>query len=181
MKQKLNIKNITNAISLGEIILNNNKKSKATWKIIWYNDALKYISLENGRIYIIVSDDEIKKIGCSECKGGMKSTFNFYQSGLGGSPSLRTFGIHHLIYDELINNKKILILGIFNEPIKVNVKGLFNITEEIIYPSIKSMEDKCKNDYKSIYNKFPPWNFQENIEEWPENIKQLYKIQVQNR
>ena len=43
---------------------------------------------ENGRIYFIVIDNEIYKIGSSECKGGIKNTFAFYEGGLGGSPSI---------------------------------------------------------------------------------------------
>ena len=43
------------------------------------------------------------------------------------------------------------------------------------------MEDICRMDYKKIYGKYPPWNFQENVEPWPALIKEAYKIQVNNR
>ena len=43
------------------------------------------------------------------------------------------------------------------------------------------MEDLCREDYKKIYGKYPIWNFQENVEEWPQHIKLAYKEQVSNR
>lgn len=39
----------------------------------------------------------------------------------------------------------------------------------------------CRKDYKNIYGKYPPWNFQENNEEQPEHVKNKYKEQVSNR
>ena len=63
----------------------------------WKPEFAEKIKDNAGRIYIIVSrapDSDtnrgvIKKIGKSECRGGMKNTFAFYQGGLGGSPSIR--------------------------------------------------------------------------------------------
>lgn len=173
------ITNLPFATKLGEFYIS--QHGKALWNINWKPGVKDLINKENGRIYFILVNNKIVKIGCSECKGGMKTTFAFYMGGLGGSPSLRTFGIHHLINQELNENNKVEIYGMWNEPIEVPVKGIFDTSVEIIFPSIKSMEDKCRNDYKKVYNRFPSWNFQENGQEWPENIKKIYKEQVQNR
>ena len=77
--------------------------------------------------------------------------------------------------------KKVELYGMWNNPIKVEVKGLFGQEEQEIYPSIRSMEDKCRLEYKHVYGKYPDWNFQENAEQWPTHIQELYKIQVQQR
>ena len=46
------------------------------------------------RVYLIVVDGIIKKIGCSEDKGGMKGTLRIYMDGgVKGRPSVRSFGI----------------------------------------------------------------------------------------
>ena len=172
---------LVNATKLGQFVKKVSGKGTATWDINWENDVGALIKQENGRIYFIIVDGEIKKIGCSECKGGMKTTFAFYKGGLGGSPSLRTFGIHHLIYDELKAEKKVELYGMWNNPIKVHVKGLFGEEEQEIYPAIRSMEDKCRLEYKQVYGKYPDWNFQENAEQWPTHIQDLFKIQVQQR
>ena len=169
------------ASKLGTFCLRGQEKGSALWNIKWEPGVEAKIKQENGRIYFIFVDEAIYKIGCSECKGGMKTTFSFYKGGLGGSPSLRTFGIHLLIHEQLEANKKVELYGIWNESIQVPVKGLFGEQLETIFPSIKSMEDKCRTEYKHVYGKYPPWNFQENGEQWPHNIQTKYKAQVQQR
>lgn len=173
--------NLKFATKLGKFVKNNSTKTRALWDILWEQGVENLVKKENGRIYFILVEDEIVKIGCSECKGGMRSTFASYKAGLSGSPSLRTFGIAHLISEELEKNHKVEIYGMWNEPIKVMVKGIFEEHEEEIFPSIKSMEEKCRKDYKQVYNKYPIWNFQENHEQWAEHIQTLYKAQVQQR
>lgn len=178
--QKLfNIESIKNIIFIGDII-HKNTSSKGKWKLEYKCDK-EIQKKENGRIYFIVVNNEIYKIGSSECKGGIKNTFSFYEGGLGGSPSIRTFGIHLLIQEQLNMGKNIKIYTLFIEPIKVTINGLTTSIEKITYPQIKDMEDLCRKDYKKIYGKYPVWNFQENVEEWPLYIKIAYKEQVNNR
>jgi hypothetical protein len=176
---KIIVKDIPNIAYIGKIE-ENTSKAKHKWKLVFECDKVTQ-KKENGRIYFIVIDDEIYKIGSSACKGGIKTTFAFYQGGLGGSPSIRTFGIHKLIQIELDKGREIKIYSLFNEEIKVVVKGIYSSIEKITYPDIKEMEDICRMDYKKIYGKYPPWNFQENVEPWPASIKEAYKTQVNNR
>lgn len=175
----ININEIPNIIHIGNIV-EKNTNSKGKWKLHYLCDK-NIQKKENGRIYFIVIDNEIYKIGSSECKGGIKNTFSFYEGGLGGSPSIRTLGIHLLIQENLTLGKTIQIYVLFIEPIKVIITGLLSSIEKITYPQIKEMEDLCRKDYKKIYGKYPIWNYQENSEEWPQYIKLAYKQQVNNR
>ena len=154
------------------------------WKGKWTMDykCSKDIQIkENGRIYFILVNGEIYKIGSSACKGGIKTTFAFYIGGLGGSPSIRTMGIHALIQELLDTGKEIKVYTLFNDPIQVVAYGLSSANEIITYPDVKVMEDACRVDYKKIYEKYPQWNFQENGEEWPAHIQKLYTEQVNHR
>lgn len=46
------------------------------------------------RVYLIVVDGGIKKIGGSQADGGIKSTLNIYKDGgVKGRPSIRSFGV----------------------------------------------------------------------------------------
>jgi len=175
----MEISDIKNLIYIGDII-NKDGNSKGKWKLDFKCDKMTYM-MENGRIYLIVINDEIYKIGSSACKGCIKTTFTFYENGLGGSPSIRTFGIHILIQEELNKGNSVKIYALFIEPIKVIINGLTSMKELITYPQINEMEELCRQDYKKIYGKYPIWNFQENNEEWPLYIKNLYKEQVKNR
>lgn len=177
----IDIEKVNNIVFIGDII---NKTADCTtkgkWKLDYKCDKIIQ-KKENGRIYFILVNNEIYKIGSSECKGGIKNTFSFYEGGLGGSPSIRTFGIHLLIQKQLNLGRKIRIYALFIEPIKVIISGLLSSVEKITYPQIKEMEDLCREDYKKVYGRYPIWNFQENVQEWPEDIKLAYKEQVNNR
>jgi len=179
------------AKKIGKCISNLNPNSKRFWQMKWDSEFSDKIKDNAGRIYLIVSrapevegaksPGVIMKIGKSECRGGMKSTFSFYQSALGGSPSIRSFGIHHLINDEMSKGNQVEIYGIWSKPVKVQVPGLFETEEMEVTPSIHCMEDKCRSDYKKIMGDYPPWNFQERGAPWPEHILELYKAQVAQR
>ena len=154
------------------------------WKGKWdidYTCSKEIQAKENGRIYFILVDNTIYKIGSSAGKGGIKTTFSFYTGGLGGSPSIRTLGIHALIQELLDAGREIKIYVLFNDPIKVVAYGLCSANEVVTYPDVKVMEDACRVDYKKIYGKYPRWNFQENGEGWPAHIKKLYTEQVNQR
>jgi hypothetical protein len=158
--------------------------SENKWKGKWdidYKCSKEVQIKENGRIYFILVDNKIYKIGSSAGKGGIKTTFAFYIGGLGGSPSIRTMGIHALIQELLDAGKEVKIYTLFNDPIKVIAFGLYSANEVTTYPDVKVMEDACRVDYKKIYGKYPPWNFQENGEEWPAHIQKLYIEQVNQR
>lgn len=175
---KLKIENIENIVYIGDIVKYPNLKRK--WKMIYKCDKITQMK-ENGRIYLIIIDNEIYKIGSSESKGGIKNTLSSYEFGLGGSPSLRTFGIHLLIQEQLDMNKEIKIYALFVEPIKLKMQGFSTMIEKITFPKIKDMEELCREDYKKVYKKYPNWNFQENNQQFPEHIKLKFKNQVNNR
>jgi len=124
---------------------------------------------ENGRVYLIVVNKKIYKIGSSSGKGGIKATFGFYKE-VNRSHSISRIGVHVLIQELLDADKEVKIYVLFNDPIKVLAYGLSSANEVVTYPDVKVMEDACRIDYKKIYGKYPQWNFQENGEEWPEYI-----------
>ncbi len=141
------------------------------------NDVLKDNS---GRIYLIVVNGQIMKIGGSQSKGGIKSTLSFYQGGLQGGPSIRTYGIHILLSEELEKGKKAEIYMITSQRARMKVKGLFS-EDETEVSAFKDMEDKCKKDYVDKEGTYPPWNFQEKGEPWREDITRGLNIHGSKR
>lgn len=126
------------------------------------------------RVYIIVVDGEIKKIGASEDKGGMKGTLSIYQDGgVKGRPSIRSFGIWYFLYHTALQGKKIEFYMIYHDDFEFEVKGLLGIHKtKVASISCKIIEYYCIEDYLLIeHNKFPEWNVQEQGMDWPENIK----------
>jgi hypothetical protein len=94
---------------------------------------------------------------------------SFYQGGMQGGPSIRTYGINILIKEELEKWKKVEIYMISSAKTTMSVKGLFD-EKEMEVSSFRSMEQRCKEDYRSIVGNYPPWNFQEKGEPWRKDI-----------
>ena len=103
----------------------------------------------------------------------IRATLSFYQSAMQGGPSLRSYGIHLLIKEALENKKKIEIHMIISQSVKASVKGLFSVIK-MNTNVFKEMENKCKEDYKSVEGNFPEWNYQERAAPWPKKIHESY-------
>jgi hypothetical protein len=175
----INVTDIPKIQYIGQIAPKDTK-SKGKWKVD-YQCSKEIQKQENGRIYFLVVNGEIFKIGSSACEGGIKTTFAFYEGGLGGSPSIRTFGIHVLIQQQLDAGHLVQIYALFIEPITIQISGITSVKEVVTYPDIKVLEDLCREDYKLVYGKYPQWNFQENADKWPDEINAAYVEQVNGR
>ena len=126
------------------------------------------------RVYLIVVDGIIKKIGASQDKGGIKGTFNIYKDGgVKGRPSIRSFGIWYFLYHNILENKKIEFYMIFHDDFESEVKGLFG-AHKVSNASIscKLIEECCIKDYlEEENNVYPDWNVQEKGMDWPNDVK----------
>ncbi|GAA8413329.1 hypothetical protein Hpkin62_14170 [Helicobacter pylori] len=126
------------------------------------------------RVYLIVVDGEIKKIGGSQADGGIKSTLNIYKDGgVKGRPSIRSFGVWYFLYHTILTGDKIEFYMIYQPNFETQVKGLFGfhaIKDASI--SYKLLEQACLTDYRNNNNDaLPEWNVQEQGKDWPNDIK----------
>jgi len=171
----MNINELTNLIKVCDLSLNENDNDRALWNITWNRDVDNTIlSQKNGRCYYIVVNDEIFKIGYSDCDGGIKSTIGSYRSsGNSGRPSDRTHGIHVLIAEQLLLGNKVEIYFHYNPLINVNLTlmdgSVVSIENSI---SGKILELKNMEIYKNKHNDFPVWNLQEAGKPWPTHIQE---------
>ena len=141
------------------------------WDINWntLKNVTSLLKNESGRCYIITSNDEICKIGYSDCKGGIKQTIKSYRDqGNSGSPSDRTHGIHIYIAEELLKGNRVEFYFCLLEPIHQEII-LMNGSKTKLLTSIsgKFLEEKNKELFKNIEGKYPKWNLQENNDCWP--------------
>lgn len=172
----MNISSISTAIKVGTFKLNTNG-NKARLRVEWEkldNDVLKN---DAGRVYILACNGVVKKIGGSVSKGGIKSTMSFYESANCGRPSIRSFGIQQLIYEEILLDRNVEIYMISSEQVSAPVKGLFG-TEQLMISAFKEMEEKCLEDYVAIENKYPDWNYQESGKPWEQHIQEAHAQQL---
>jgi len=171
----MNINELINPIKVCDLSLNVNDNDRPLWNINWNREVSNYILLQkNGRCYYIVVNDEIFKIGYSDCDGGIRSTINSYRnSGNSGRPSDRTHGIHYLIAEQLLLGNKVEIYFHYNSLINVSLSLMDGSTDTIEYSiSGKILEIKNMEIYKNKHGNFPVWNLQEAGKPWPSYIQE---------
>ncbi|WP_288545605.1 type II restriction endonuclease [uncultured Helicobacter sp.] len=126
------------------------------------------------RVYLIVVDGVIKKIGGSQAVGGIKNTLEIYKDGgVKGRPSIRSFGVWYFLYHTILSGAKIEFYMIYQENFEKEIKGLFGLKNvKNAYISYKLIEECCVADYLACENgKHPDWNVQEQGKDWPLEIK----------
>ncbi|GAB0054857.1 hypothetical protein YGH035_06750 [Helicobacter pylori] len=103
------------------------------------------------RVYLIVVNGEIKKIGGSQADGGIKSTLNIYKDGgVKGRPSIRSFGVWYFLYHTILTGAKIEFYMIYQPNFETQVKGLFGFhTIKDASVSYKLLEQACLTDYRN--------------------------------
>jgi len=113
-----------------------------------FSDKFSKIEYEDDtpRVYLIVINGIIKKIGGSSSRGGIKTTISFYENATQGSPGPVRFVIHQLIGEELEKNNNVEIYMITSPKVEAIVNGLFK-SYNIQIASFKEMEDRCKFEY----------------------------------
>lgn len=135
------------------------------------------------RVYLIVVDGVIKKIGGSQAVGGIKSTLQIYQDGgVKGRPSIRSFGVWYFLYHTILSGAKIEFYMIYQENFEKEIKGLFGLkTVKNAYISYKLIEECCVADYLACESgKHPDWNVQEQGKDWSDDIKNQHANILKN-
>ena len=137
------------------------------WKISWDKSLGEILKDRSGRVYLIVVNGLIYKIGGSVDKKGIIGTMGWYQNNaFTGGPSIRTHGIHILINREIEKGNQVEIYMILSNKVIAEIKGLFGVQLKLVSIDFKEMEDLCKNQYFQKCGQYPKWNFQENNEQW---------------
>ena len=174
----MNINKVKTAFKVADILPRNDSNVKNIIKMSWYEQKtgydtpLKVLKDISGRVYLISVDGIIYKIGGSQCTNGIKGTWSPYCGGMGGSPSVRTYGIPILIREKLDGGSKVELHMITSEDVDAPVKGLFGEEVQRVGIDFKAIENKCKEDFKNMVGYYPEWNFQENNKSWPRYIQE---------
>lgn len=133
----------------------------------------KILKTNVSRVYLIVVDGLIKKIGASGSKGGIKNTLQIYQDGgVKGRPSIRSYGVWYFLYHTILQRKKIEFYMIYQDNFETEVKGLFGVKKKVSSLNPKLIEECCLEDYLEKENgNYPEWNLQEQGSDWPNEAK----------
>ena len=171
----MKITELMGVIKVCTLKLNNpSNKQNPLWNIDWVCDR-NILTQNNNRCYYLLVNDEIYKIGYSNCKGGIKETIEAYRnSDMIGQTSDRTHGIHIYITEELIKGNKVEFYFNYSPDIYVDIT-LMDGSIKSIKTSISGKELEIENVklFEGIEGTKPKWNIQETTgSSWPEYIKE---------
>ena len=168
----MNISQVTTATHVATFRLAPNTK-KAWLSMDWATTDKDLLKDPAGRVYLLVVDGVIMKVGGSADAGGIRRTLTTYASGNTGRPSIRTYGIALLIRNALEAGSVVEAHLIPSERVVAPVKGLFGKTEGLV-ASFKEMEQKCLSDFVATDGQLPEWNFQEAGRPWDRHIQEAH-------
>ena len=170
----MNVDVLKNAKRIGEFTLNKKKNVKKNLNFS-KDDKLSQDNWKKNeaRVYFIILNGKIVKIGGSNAKGGICGTISPYCGGNGGRPSDRTFGVNWLIEKELRSGNKVELYCQWMPAVRASVPSLLSTIHEQVSFSYKNMEEACVKEYLELNNgTYPMWNFQEANREWPKEIQE---------
>ena len=175
----MNIKEAKTAIKVGDFVLRQGHRNKIDIK---YLSKLgnKVLTDDSARIYLIVQDGVIQKIGGSAQKGGIVKTMSFYVGAMTGSPGVPRFVLHLLIEGALRKKSKVELFMITSPKTLAVVNGLFG-PKKMKIASFKEMEDLCKSDYYSREKRYPDWNLEENNDPYPSKLAKRHNLYHRKR
>jgi hypothetical protein len=168
----MEINKVTTATKVGDIVLRN-EDSPNLIKALWVNPKSCLLKDNTGRVYFLVVNKIIYKIGGSQCKGGIKSTISAYADCMKGRPSDRSYIIHYLIYQELVKGNKVEVYMITSPKVRAPVTGLYGVEDREI-AAFKEMELLCVNQHFESEQYYPEWNFQESNSQYPIDLVEQY-------
>lgn len=143
----------------------------------WNPIDSKVLKENYARVYLVVVNNEIKKIWGSQAEWWIKQTLQIYQDGwVKWRPSIRSFWMWYFLYSSMLQKKKIEFYMIYQNNFLAEIKWLFgyNKVENASY-NYKLLEQCCITDYlaKSGW-KYPDWNIQEQAWDWPWDVKEAH-------
>lgn len=157
--------------------LNIKTNSKTLWNIKFCMKINK-LNDKNGRVYLLVVNNKIKKIGQTDDSYGIRN-IGGYKCGNSGMPSIRTTGVHYYIAKQLYYNKQVSLYCTWCPELTIKYNG-FNINDNKNNItgsfSAKDLEKYYLELYITKIGRKPELNLQEDCKKWNDSITNINNI-----
>jgi hypothetical protein len=161
----MNISHVTNAVKVGEIKLDPTY-SKKLLLVKELKLTKEDFTNNTGRVYFITVNGVIKKIGGSQCKGGIQSTIGAYLSGFAKGMSARTYCVWNYLRQQVVAGNQVEFYFILAPMIKAKIPLMSIEVEVDIAVDFHQIETACVKEYYEIEKEYPYLNIQESGKKW---------------
>ena len=121
---------------------------------------------EVGRVYFIVVNGEIKKIGGSQAKGGLKGTLGAYFTGFAKGMSARTYCVWNFMRQQIDQGHTVEIYVTFAPLVEATIPGPLGHVTVHIPVDYHTIEKSYVDHFVLIEAKHPYLNMQESAGRW---------------
>jgi hypothetical protein len=161
----MNIDHVTNAKRVGQIGISTNHDKKLTFVA---DPAITQSELRDntGRVYFITVNGEIKKIGGSQCKGGIQSTIGAYLGGFAQGMSPRSYCGWNFLRQHVQAGDSVEFWFILAPMTTAKIPTMNGFIEQAIAVDFHQIEAACVQEYLAVENEYPFLNMQESGRKW---------------
>ena len=155
---------ITKMVRVGEI-----KTQQDTKKLAFVQDAtMSKVQLRDkrGRVYAIVVDGVIEKIGGSQDAGGIQGTIGWYLNGWAKGNSERSYCTWNFFTQAINAGKKVEIYTVWAPMVDVEIPTMNGTITKTLPVDFHTIEKAFNDEYYEIEKKHPTLNMQESGKRW---------------
>jgi len=161
----MEISHVTNAQRVGHIELSKTHEKKLAF-IADRGISKERLRDNNGRVYFLTVDSEIKKIGGSQCKGGIQATIASYLGGFAAGNSPRTYCGWNYLRQRVQEGKQVEFWFILAPTTTAVIPTMNGFIEQTIAVDFHQIETACVAEYLKVENDYPYLNMQESGRKW---------------
>jgi hypothetical protein len=161
----MKISTVTNSKRVGQIKLHPSHPKKLMLEV---DPLLSRSDLKSnvGRVYFLTVDGVIKKIGGSQCKGGIQGTIAAYLGGFAPKMSPRSYCGWNYIRQHIMNGSEVEFYFILAPMTKAKIPSMSSFDEIEIPVDFHQIEHACVQEYLQAENDYPELNVQESGKKW---------------
>jgi hypothetical protein len=155
---------ITKMVRVGEI-----KTQLGTKKLAFIPDAnmsKSQLRDKRGRVYAVVVDDIIEKLGGSQDAGGIQGTIGWYLNGWAKGNSERSYCTWNFFTQAINSGKKVEIYSVWAPMVDVEIPTMNGIIAKTLPVDFHTIEKAFNDEYYEIEKKHPTLNMQESGKRW---------------
>lgn len=161
----MKIDHITTMTRVGSIVL----REGSTQRLDLAADAAvtrEQLRDYRGRVYAIVVDGEIKKIGGSQDKGGIQGTLSWYFNGFNKGNSERTYCTWNYMWQAIAAGRSVEIYAVWAPLVTVTIPTMTGELTKEMPVDFHTIEAAFNKEYFDLEGAHPELNMQESSGKW---------------
>lgn len=161
----MKIDHIKTMTRIGEIVHREDHNKKLMFKL---DEKITSAQMRDnrGRVYAIVVDGNIEKLGGSQAQKGIQDTFGAYFAGFAKGMSERTYCVWNFLTKNINAGKKVEVYCVWAPTVTIAIPTMTGELTKEIPVDFHTIEEAFVEEFVSVEKKYPYLNMQESGCRW---------------